>query len=130
MLTTDDRLEIQQLYAKYNHAIDFGKGEAWAACFTLEGVFESQMSGKVNGSAALTEFGTAFSQRLKARHWTNNLVVEPAEGGAIGTCYLMLLRLAKDDKPTSMAATAVYNDRLVKTGDGWRFASRSVTGDA
>lgn len=130
MLTTDDRLEIQQLYSKYNHAFDFGKGEAWAACFTPDGVFESQMSGKVNGSAALTEFGTAFSQRLKARHWTNNLVVEPAEGGASGTCYLMLLRLAKDDKPTSMAATAVYNDRLVKTGDGWRFASRSVTGDA
>lgn len=39
-LSTADRLEIEQLYAKYNHAIDFGDGDAWAATFTADGSFD------------------------------------------------------------------------------------------
>ena len=34
MLTADDRFAIQELYARYNHAIDSGNSGAWAATFT------------------------------------------------------------------------------------------------
>ena len=128
-LSTEDHIAIQQLYARYNHAIDSGNGTAWAATFTPDGTFSSG-NGDFAGTEALSQFATAFAQRLKARHWTNNLVVEPSEGGATGSCYLMLLRLGNAEKPTSMATTAIYHDTLTKSDGEWKFASRKVVGDA
>jgi 3-phenylpropionate/cinnamic acid dioxygenase small subunit len=128
-LTTDDQLAIQQLYARYNHAIDSGNGDAWAACFTPTGTFTSG-TGSFAGTEQLAPFAVSFAARVKGRHWTNNLVVEAAEGGASGTCYLMLLRLGNAEKPTGIMTTAIYKDRLNKDGGAWKFASREVVGDA
>lgn len=128
-LATEDLLTIQQLYARYNHAIDSGNGAGWAACFTADGTFSSP-TGNFAGTGQLTDFGNAFTQRLKARHWTNNLVVEADGDGAKGSCYLMLLRLGDGEKPTSILTTAIYKDQLVKQGGEWKFASRNVVGDA
>lgn len=130
MLTTEDRLEIQELYARYNHAIDFGDGPAWAACFSADGTFES--GGTVTtGPDALAGFASAFPTRLKARHWTNNLVLDEGPDGVSGKCYLQLLRLTPGERPpASVLTTAIYHDRLTRTADGWRFASRKVVGDA
>jgi len=129
-LSTEDHLAIQQLYAKYNHAIDSGDGAGWAACFTADGVFSSA-TGTFSGTEQLAGFGSAFSQRLKARHWTNNLVVDVDGAEAKGSCYLMLLRLTPTEKPpTSILTTAIYQDELRNGLDGWKFTSRTVTGDA
>jgi hypothetical protein len=127
-LSTEDTLAIQQLYARYNHAIDSGDGAGWAACFTGDGTFTSA-TGTFTGAEQLAAFGNAFPSRLKARHWTNNLVVEPDGDGAKGTCYLMLLRLT-DGAPASILTTGIYHDRLVCDGGAWKFASRDVAGDA
>lgn len=128
-LATEDLLAIQQLYARYNHAIDSGDGPGWAACFTGDGVFTSGMSGTVTGAEALSAFATGFAARLKARHWINNLVIEADGAGARGKCYLILLRL-KEGEPATMMATATYNDTLVKDDGNWTFASRTVVADA
>ena len=124
-LNAEDQLAIQQLYARYNHAIDSGKADAWAETFTEDGVFASSASGTTTGREALRAFATAFSSRLKARHWTNNLVLEATPDGAKGTCYLMLLRLS-EGQPASPIATGIYRDDLVKGAQGWRFAKRDV----
>lgn len=128
-LSVEDQLAIQQLYARYNHAIDFGKAEAWADCFTPDGIFNSSASGESKGHEELVGFATTFSQRLTARHWTNNLVLEAAGDGARGTCYLQLLTPAAKEKPAAILATGVYDDRLTKTAGGWKFTSRNVTTD-
>ena len=128
-LSVEDQLDIQQLYARYNHAIDFGDAAGWAACFTPDGVFESGPGAPKIGSEALTGFATAFAARMqgKARHWNTNIVLEDTASGARGKCYLMLLSMA--EKPATAAVTAVYHDELVKTADGWKFSSRKVQGD-
>ena len=129
-LSSEDQLAIQQLYARYNHAIDSGQGETWAATFTPEGVFSSA-NGTFSGSDQLAGFASGFAKQLKARHWTNNLVVDATEGGAKGTCYLILLRLTPGERPPAgIIATATYNDELTRVGDEWRFAKRTVTTDA
>ncbi len=128
-LATEDLLAIQQLYARYNHAIDFGDGDGWAACFTDNGVFTSGMSGTMTGTDALSAFATGFAARLKARHWTNNLVIDADGDGARGKCYLMLMKL-NEGAPASVLTTAIYNDALARDGDGWKFTNRTVTGDA
>lgn len=127
-LPTEDVLAIQQLYARYNHAIDAGKGDAWAACFTPDGTFSSA-SGNFAGTEQLAGFGTAFALRLKARHWTNNLLLEPTPTGASGSSYLMLLHLGDAETPTSILKTAIYRDTLTKSAGEWKFATRSVVGD-
>jgi len=128
-LSTEDTLAIQQLYARYNHAIDSGDGAGWAGCFTAGGTFTSA-SGAFAGHEQLAAFAEGFSKRIRARHWTNNLVLEPAEGGASGRCYLMLLRLGDADTSTSILMTGVYTDALVKEDGGWKFKSRTVAADA
>lgn len=128
-LSAEDQLAIQQLYARYNHAIDSGKAEAWADCFTPDGIFSSAMSGVAQGQEALAAFAKSFAERLTARHWTNNLVLEAAGDGARGTCYLQLLTPTTKEKPAAIIATAIYEDQLTKTAEGWRFTSRNVKTD-
>ena len=129
-LSTEDQLAIQQLYAHYNHALDSGQGDAWAATFAPEGVFSSG-NGTFTGTEQLAGFANGFAKQLKARHWTNNLVLDAAGEGAKGSCYLILLRLTPGEKPpANIMATAIYNDELVKVGSDWRFARRTVTADA
>ena len=36
-LSADDRLDILQLIARYNHAIDFGQCDEWADTFSESG---------------------------------------------------------------------------------------------
>ena len=129
-LTIEDRLNIQDLYARYNHAIDSGKGDAWAATFAANGTFTS--GGRTQtGTAELSAFATGFAARIKGRHWTNNLVVAADGDGARGSCYLILLRLTPGEQPpASIMTTAIYHDTLTKVGGDWKFSSRSVAGDA
>lgn len=129
-LTVEDRLDINELYARYNHAIDSGNGDAWAGTFTATGTFTSQ--GKTQtGPAELSAFASGMGSRLKIRHWTNNLVIDGDGDGAKGSCYLLLLRLTPGEQPpASMLTTAIYHDTLVQEGGSWKFSSRSVAGDA
>lgn len=129
-LSTDDQLAIQQLYARYNHSIDSGQGDAWAATFAVDGVFSSG-SGTFTGPEQLAGFANGFAKQLKARHWTNNLLIEESAGGAKGSCYLMLLRLTPGERPPAgVMVTAIYNDELRKIDGDWRFTTRTVTADA
>ena len=126
-LSVEDQLAIQQLYARYNHAIDFGDGDGWAACFTPDGVFNGGQGGPQTGTEALKAFANGMASRIKARHWNTNLVIDGSGDSAKGKVYLMLMNLA-DGKATPLV-TAVYHDELTKTADGWRFSSRAVKAD-
>lgn len=127
-LTTEDRLAIHELYSRYNHAIDFGDPDAWADCFVDDGVFESGQ-GSFKGRDQLRAFAQGYAERITGRHWTNNILVEPAgNGAASGKCYLMLYRLDGEKGP-SILVTGVYNDTLTQDNGAWRFASRTVAPD-
>lgn len=126
-LSVEDRLDIQQLYGRYNFAIDFGDASGWAATFTPDGTFASG-NGTFSGPEQLEAFAKGFAERIKGRHWINNLVIDGSSDGATGKCYLVLYRLG--DGAPSVLTTAVYNDELKRTADGWRFKSRKVTADA
>lgn len=129
-LPVEDQLEIQQLYARYNHAIDSGDAEGWANCFIPEGKFASSAGASFEGSEKLAEFARGFAQRMTGRHWTNNLVIEGDGEHATGRCYLMLYSLGGKEAPATVVTTGIYQDALVKTIDGWRFSERTVQADS
>ncbi|MCA9847355.1 MAG: nuclear transport factor 2 family protein [Dehalococcoidia bacterium] len=119
----EDRLAIQELIARYNHAIDGGDPDGWAATFAPDGTFESR--GEVHaGTEQLATFARGFQQRLPgARHWNNNLVIDGDGDQATTTCYLQLWREGQ------LASEGRYVDTLRKIDGQWRFASRKVVRD-
>ena len=123
-LTTDDLVEIQQLYAKYNWTLDSGDSQGYAATFTPDGVFNNN-----NGHDAIVKFADGFHAGLGAhvKHWNTNLMITPSPTGANGQVYLVLVDYAT--KPPSIFTSAAYTDELVKTAQGWRFKKRQTKGD-
>jgi hypothetical protein len=125
-LSAQDYFEIQQLYARYNIAIDGGDAEGWAATFTPDGVFNTSV-----GHDALVNFVKTWREKLNGatrKHWNNNLQITGNSQEASGYVYLMLVDIST--KPVSILATATYTDSLVKTKDGWRFTKRTTKGDS
>ena len=126
-LDAADKMEILELAARYNHAIDFGDGEAWAGTFTEDGVFNGAGPQPVTGHVALAQFVGGFAQNMAgARHWTNNHVIDGDGESATHTCYLNLVQ----SKDGSSVITGVYTDKLSKVDGQWRFTERNVTPDA
>ena len=125
-LTPQDYVEIEQLYAQYNHAIDSGDAEGWAATFTPDGTFNV-----FSGRDALIGFVKQWREKMNGahrRHWNTNLRIVPTKDGASGAVFLMLLDVST--RPPSIVSSGAYTDTLVRTSDGWRFKSRTYKGDA
>ena len=124
-LSAQDYFEIQQLYARYNNAIDSGDAEGWAATFTPDGVFNTFV-----GHEALVNFVKTWREKLGGatrKHWNNNLQLSGSSKEANGSVYLILVDFST--KPPSIVGTASYTDSLIKTKDGWRFTKRTTKGD-
>jgi len=121
-MTADDYIEIQQLYARYNHAIDTGDAEGYAATFVPDGVFNT-----FTGHDALVGFIHRWRDSMNGgdrRHWNTNLLITPTAEGANGSVYLLLVDVSV--RPPAIAAAAMYDDQLVKTPQGWRFKKRAT----
>ena len=126
VLTTQDYVEIQQLYARYAMAIDAGDAEGWANTFTSDGVFNNSS----RGHSALVQFVHNWRDKRNGadrRHWNSNLVITPSDEGAAGSIYLLLMDIST--KPPVQVSSSVYEDALVKTPQGWRFKTRVLHGD-
>jgi len=124
-LSTQDYIDIEQLYAQYNHAIDSGDGEAWAGTFTPDGVFN-----RFAGHDALLGFMKTWLEKMNGanrRHWNSNLRITPSAEGANGKVLLMLLDVGV--QPPAIVMTGQYTDTLVKTAAGWRFKTRQSKAD-
>ena len=101
-LTTQDYIDIEQLYSQYNHAIDGCDAEGWAATFTPDGVFQ-----RFTGREALVGFVRQWCEKMNGanrRHWKPNLRITPATDGAGGTVLLMLLDVGV--RPRAILSTA------------------------
>lgn len=124
-LSAEDHAEINQLYARYVQAIDFGEAIAWADAFTPNGSFSGSVT--VTGRDALIAFAEQYHEEngSEPRHWYNALVLTPTADGAEGRCYAVTFNAST----RSIMWTGTYKDALVKTATGWRFSSRQLTID-
>jgi len=125
-LPAADHLAIEQLYAQYSHAVDLGDGEAWAACFTPDGIFTS-FGRSYEGRAAIVALAESTRHRPPGRHWVSNLVLEPADFGVRGSAYLAWLHITKS--PVTLPTTGFYDDEVVLTAEGWLFRRRTFVSD-
>ena len=123
MLSLEDRLDITDLVARYNQAIDFRDAAAYADTFTDDGVFQISGQPEIKGREKLMR----MIERLgppNSRHWINNITIEGDGDEAVMRCYLMFLR---DLRITSMG---FYVNTLRRIDGRWKFARRDYTPDA
>ena len=122
--STQDYIDVQQLYARYAHALDSyeREGAGWAETFTPDGVFNKNTV----GYAALVAFAKNWRENRGGaflQHWNTQLVITPTADGARGSAYMMLVD--RRTQPPSIMSVYEYDDEIVRTAGGWRFKSRS-----
>jgi SnoaL-like domain len=128
-----DYLEIQELYARYNHCIDLDRVDEWVDLFTPDGSFVSSQTHV--GREQLSRFAPERAERQlalsfsRAQHWTTNLVLEQDEDVVHGSCYLARFAVDKATGKKEVVTLGRYEDELVRTDAGWRFTRRIVRTD-
>ncbi len=126
-LSTDDIIEIQQLYARYNTAIDTGDGATFGGCFVADGVFNPGHT-LCEGVAAISEFAVKTHEAMPLmRHNATNVLIDGEGNAATGSAFLLGYIAGSDHK---VITTGRYQDKLAKTFDGWRFTERVYAADA
>jgi SnoaL-like domain len=125
-LTTQDTVDILQLYSRYNTAIDTGDGERFAACFVADGKFDAGIQ-VLDGHAAIAGFAVGTHKALPGmRHNATNIVIDGGGDRATGSAFL----IGYDTKSGfKVIVTGRYMDELVKTSTGWRFSKRIFSPD-
>jgi len=127
-LDTSDLVEIQQLYAKYNTAIDTGDDAGFGGCFIADGVFDPGGGGVQEGQPAIAEFAKKTHENMPGmRHNTTNIVIEGEGDRARGSGFLIGYLV---DGGYKAIVTGRYADELTRTPDGWRFTKRVFAPDS
>ena len=127
-LTIEDRIVIQELYAEYNFAIDDGRADDFAACFTADGVLDVGYGDPTTGTEALAAFAAATNQLMPGmRHQVTNLVLEGRGDDATGRAYLYTYRATAEGHQVIL--TGRYVDTLRKVEGLWRFVERTMVPD-
>lgn len=126
-ISTDDVLEIQQLVARYNFAVDGGDADAFAGTFTPDGVF-TVGGNEMRGHDALRAFVEGRAGVAPRRHVVSSMIVDGDGDTATLRAYLQVVA-AGDDGTFAISTQGTYDDRLVRTGDGWRFSVRTFISD-
>lgn len=117
-LSLADRVEMQQLYARYAHAMDASDAKLLATVYTPDAEFV------VDGTkmSPFTLIKGPARPRPNVRHVSMNVTFDASAEGARGSAYLLLVNLQAT--PPAIIGGGIYEDVIVKTMDGWRFKSR------
>jgi ketosteroid isomerase-like protein len=119
-----DRDAIRDLARRYAHHVWQNELDALVALFAEDGEMDPGTRPPIRGRAALAE---GFRQMVGGASvfmpFVQQHVVDLDGDRATGTCYV---DLRADVEGKSMIGAGWYEDRYVRTADGWRFAARKI----
>ena len=122
-----DRIEIQDLLARYTHAIDRRDWDALDGVFTPDAHIDySAMGGAAGGLAEIKEFlAGAMPMFENSQHLLGSSVVDIDGDTATARtiCHNPMVLHGGDD-PHLLVCGLWYQDKLVRTPAGWRIAER------
>ena len=126
-LSTEDRLEILDLYSRYSWAFDERRAGEWASLFAEDGSFVIVGGPRVDGRAGLEAFADKMSNRYPGiRHLASSIMVEAEGDGARGRAYVVAV-VPDGDGGFRNLEQGSYEDRFVSLPEGWRFQTRTFT---
>jgi hypothetical protein len=127
LLPPEDYIEIEQLYGMYARDADPGSTRAGSWMYTKDAVVS------LDGIAPMTKpediaklyAWVRETQTAGVRHFnTSYVIVGTPDGGARGSVYMMSVERKTADGPIEIAHFGKYEDKLVKTPEGWRIKER------
>jgi hypothetical protein len=144
MLAPEDYIEIEQLYGMYARDNDPGSLRDASWMFTKDGVWCSvsttkrcelvgSMTGPFFGTAELKQFFTRIRERQTngVRHFNSSyVIVGTPDGGARGSVYMVTVQQRGKDGHPEIFNFGKYEDKLVKTPEGWRIKERLFRADS
>lgn len=142
MGAAEDKLEIMELLSRYSHAADgaFGTAESWADVFAEDGTFHARAGQAdeviIRGRERLVAFATRVfltrggraAPRQNRHHQCTTVFQELTADRAHTRTYLMTTNVA-EGAPPLVGLTSVYEDEIVRTGQGWRIQYRKIWPD-
>lgn len=120
-----DEIEIQRLAAAYSHAAMRLDGAAAAATYAEDGVLTAFYKSPIVGRAAIAEALTLTLAPLAFLNQTCGAGVIDVAGDGATARWTVTELLRRHDEESLSCCFGSYEDRLVRTADGWRFAART-----
>jgi uncharacterized protein (TIGR02246 family) len=128
----EDRIAIRELTARYNRAVDDGRPEDLAACFTEDGKYWLDRDGRLtSGREHIANMSRVIGYGTV--HFTVDAVIEVDGDTATQVCHNLCAVRTKERTPGSSRwnVTGRYYDKLVRhPREGWLFAERLWVPDA
>jgi ketosteroid isomerase-like protein len=116
-----DKLEIQELLAKYARGVDTHDWDLWRSVFTEDAVIDYSKSGAACGSRdEVAEFlRHAYDTIPWATHHITNVEIElDGDRASVRAMFLNPMQLPGVDGESSTGG--YYTHEMVRTPDGWR----------
>lgn len=138
-------LEIAELQARYAHAIDSDDIESWPGFFTEDATYsivslENRQRGLpapilyCRNRAMMRDRVVALRnaniyEEHRYRHSTSGPVITSRDGDTVTTETSYVVVRTGQAGTAEVYSAGSYEDTLVRTEDGWRYASRTVVYD-
>ena len=127
-LTTEDRLGIFDLFARYAWAYDGGDAQAYAETFTTDGVLADENDLRAVGRPAIAEaIKTFFAMRDPDvwQHHNDHLRIQGDSTQCTVYSYWAVLAHRRSDDGFGVFALGWYVSRCRKVDGVWLFAERT-----
>ncbi len=132
-----DRAEIEDLMARYLLAMDYHDADAYADCFTEDGVLDWAM-GLAEGREAIRAEAKAFQAKIgevfkgsggapvKLRHAVNHKAIRVVGDRAWNTGFWWEMTDNGPDGSMATPSFGVYEDELARVDERWLFRRRRI----
>jgi hypothetical protein len=121
-LSVQDRLDIQELFARYSQALDMGNGDELAKnVFAPNGIFHDPSLCLIGSAELRSGLANHSSRARTSQHWPTNIVITEAAANRAKTHSYVIVFNAK-----GTMTMGTYHDTLVKSGGRWLIEHRQV----
>lgn len=122
-----DKQDIAEILVRYATGIDQRDWDLFRTCFTEDVLAEYDGIATWTSVDAITESMTASHADLgRTMHQLSNIVISVDGDSATARSYVDAVLMSPDGQ-SGLNPRGIYDDRLVRTADGWRIAHRRFT---
>ena len=116
-----DRLAVADVMIRYATSVDARDLDRYAGCFTDDVEVTGFSAGPINGLATYMPWiSSALSRYSATHHLLGNQVVSIDGDAAHLRTYVTATHVLADEPDTLVVLWANYDDRLIRTPDGWK----------
>ncbi len=132
-LTAEDRLEIQELFARYAWGLDLADEEMLLSVFTADAWFDHLWQGRVQGHAAILKNVKELwydrpSWWYGRQHLFNHFIMTPEKDGARVKSFFQIIQHNVDYATNFVFGIGTRDDFCVKRDDKWKCQVLRVNG--